>query len=92
MNSVWIFFRCINDNIFMVGKVFKNDMVIQEFDYFCSMIENLFDTVAEISGGEVSNTGQLYSVEASLCSQSYVRKVDEKHYVTSSIFGLSQAW
>ena len=46
-------FSCIHDNIFIVGKVFKNDMVIAEFNEFLTKIEDVFEETKNVPTGEV---------------------------------------
>ena len=54
------FFRCIHDNIVMVGKVFKKDMIIREFNEFSELLQETYEKCASNNKGEVKKNWKIY--------------------------------
>ena len=60
------FSRSIHDNIFIVGKVFKNEMAITEFNEFCNKIEDIFEDTREIDCGLVNSFIRVFLISLPL--------------------------
>ncbi|XP_070540566.1 glutaminase kidney isoform, mitochondrial-like isoform X2 [Ptychodera flava] len=49
------FKKCVCENIVLVGRALKNKFVIPEWQFFCSVIKDLYTSAKSNSGGKVAN-------------------------------------
>ena len=47
------FFRLCEDNIVMISQIFRNKLIVPEFEPFCEHIKHIFDDCTPNRGGKV---------------------------------------
>ena len=59
-NNVFFPYRCIADNIVVIGQAFKNDLVIPEFNKFIGEIQKIYNKCKLNQKGKVSLLNHFY--------------------------------